>query len=55
MSKKDLENKDNKKQIKKKIRKIFKKENVVKIILLFVTVALILSSILPYFLTLLLD
>jgi hypothetical protein len=50
MIKKDLENKDSKKQIKKKIRKIFKKDNIVKIILVLATITLILSSILPYLL-----
>ncbi len=50
MSKKDLENKDSKKQMKKRIRKIFKKDNIVKIILVLATVALILSSVLPYLL-----
>lgn len=40
--------KDKKKALRKKIRKIFKKENIVKIIIIFATLALVLTSILPY-------
>jgi len=45
---KNLFKKDKKKALKKKLRKIFRKENVVKMIILIATIALILTSILPY-------
>lgn len=50
MSKNKDSEKDNKKTLKKKVRKFFKKENVVKIILIVATLALILGSVLPYLL-----
>jgi hypothetical protein len=48
---KKLENlfkKDKKKALKKKIRKLFKKESVIKLIIIIATLALVLTSILPY-------
>jgi polyferredoxin len=45
---KDIFKKDKKKAFKKKLKKIFKKENLVKIIIIFATLALVLTSILPY-------
>jgi polyferredoxin len=45
---KDLFKKDKKKALKKKIRKMFKKESVIKLIIIIATLALVLTSILPY-------
>ncbi len=47
---KNLFAKDKKKAFRKKLRKIFKKDNVTKIIIILATLALILTSILPYLL-----
>jgi hypothetical protein len=45
---KNLFEKDKKKAFKKKIRKLFKKESVIKFIIIIATLALVLTSILPY-------
>ncbi len=42
--------KEKKKTLKRSIRKMFKKENLVKAVIVFATVVLILTSILPYLL-----
>ena len=44
---KNLFKKDKKKALKKKIRKMFKRESVLKFIIILATLALILTSILP--------
>lgn len=46
----DIYEKDKKKSLKKKIKKAFKKENLAKVIIIFATLALVLTSILPYLL-----
>lgn len=50
MSKNKNIEKDNKKtlNLKKKLKKLFKKDNIVKIVLVVATLALVLGSILPY-------
>lgn len=48
MSKNKNIEKENKKPFKKKLKKFFKKDNVVKIILVLATLALVSGSILPY-------
>ena len=45
---KNIFEKDKKKSLKKKIKKIFKKENMVKVVIIFATLTLVLTSILPY-------
>jgi len=42
--------KEKKRNIKRSIKRIFKKENLVKAVIIFATVTLILTSILPYLL-----
>lgn len=43
-------NKEKKKSLRRSIRRIFRKENLVKAVIVFATVVLILTSILPYLL-----
>ncbi len=50
MSKNKNTEKENRKPLKKKIKKFFKKENIIKIVLVVATLALVLGSILPYLL-----
>jgi len=45
---KNIFEKDKKKSLKKKIKKIFKKDNMVKLVIIFATLTLVLTSILPY-------
>lgn len=42
--------KDRRKEVRRSLRKIFKKENVTKIVVVLATLALILASVLPYLL-----
>lgn len=44
----EIMEKDRKRKIKKRLRKIFSKQNVMKAIIIFATLALIATSILPY-------
>ncbi|NMB91619.1 hypothetical protein GYA37_02085 [candidate division WWE3 bacterium] len=42
--------KEKKKSLRKSVRRVFKKDNIVKAVIIFATVILILTSILPYLL-----
>lgn len=44
---KNIEN-ENRKSLKKRLKKLFKKDNIVKIVLVVATLALVLGSFLPY-------
>lgn len=50
MSKNKNTENENRKPLKKRIKRFFKKENIVKIVLIVATLALVLGSILPYLL-----
>jgi len=50
MNKQNISSDKKKKPIKKRLKKFFKRENIVKIVIVGATLALVLTSILPYIL-----
>lgn len=50
MSKNKNSENENRKPLKKRLKKFFKKENLIKIVLVVATLALVLGSVLPYLL-----
>ncbi len=50
MNKQNIPSDKKKKPIKKRLKKFFKRENIVKIVIIGATLALVLTSILPYIL-----